>query len=238
MARLRLRHPFLLKILDRFTITLPRYLPVLNRRNDLSGAIRRLAALPAGEMPSTDLLDDLRFSWGNAGFSPSLDLIEHTARCAISTKGPVLECGSGLTTVVLGALLAKRGVPVWSLEHHRKWRIHMRRMVAKHRLGNVTICRTPLRDYGAFSWYDRPRESLPTDFRLVICDGPPRLTQGGRYGLMPVLGESLADDCVIILDDTYRRSERKVIEAWAEHKPLRTREIGESRSLTEISFVQ
>ena len=57
---------------------------------------------------------------------------------------------------------------------------------------------------------------MPKDFSLVICDGPPARTPGGRYGLLPVMKSHLRPGCVILLDDVSRLEEREIIARWAE----------------------
>ncbi|MDY7109676.1 MAG: class I SAM-dependent methyltransferase [Planctomycetota bacterium] len=231
-----LKHPFILKILDRISIGIPTQIQRLRGRPYLAAAVRRIAGLPAGTMPSREMLIALRRSWGNPGYSPSMDLLTATARLALETEGPILECGSGLTTLLLGLLTRPRAIPVWSLEHHPKWHARIRSVIRRHRLAHVTVCHTPLTDYGPFEWYAEPTSLLPDDFRLVICDGPPGMTRGGRYGLMPVMGRRLAEDCIILLDDSHRRREREALEAWMREQELTTTELGTGNCLTEISF--
>ena len=79
---------------------------------------------------------------------------------------------------------------------------------------------SPLRDYGAFSWYDPPLQELPDNFRLVVCDGPPGMTKGGRYGLLPVFGSRLPQGTVIVLDDADRPSEVELLNRWKDEGDL------------------
>jgi hypothetical protein len=73
----------------------------------------------------------------------------------------------------------------------------------------------PLSDYGEFAWYGSPElESMPNNFSLVIADGPPENTKGGRYGLLPVMHAQLAPGAVILLDDAERVSEQTVLNQW------------------------
>lgn len=55
---------------------------------------------------------------------------------------------------------------------------------------------------------------LPARFSLVLCDGPPGNTPGGRYGLLPVLGHRLSPSVVILLDDAGRPDERAIADRW------------------------
>jgi len=76
------------------------------------------------------------------------------------------------------------------------------------------VCDTPLKDYGTFEWYDVSTTSIPRDISLVICDGPPHYTKGGRYGLLPVLSKHLADGAIILLDDYSREHEKQIVKDW------------------------
>ncbi len=77
----------------------------------------------------------------------------------------------------------------------------------------------PLVSYGPFDWYSVGPHVLPRSFSLVVCDGPPGDTRGGRMGLMPVLHDHLAPGCRIPVDDTFRSGERHVIEQWRRAYP-------------------
>ncbi|MDO9580730.1 MAG: hypothetical protein Q7J06_09235 [Bacteroidales bacterium] len=51
-------------------------------------------------------------------------------------------------------------------------------------------------------------------FCLVICDGPPGGTKGGRSGLIPVMRSKLERSALILLDDAARPYERLIAELW------------------------
>ncbi|MCL6640760.1 MAG: class I SAM-dependent methyltransferase [Candidatus Rokubacteria bacterium] len=157
------------------------------------------------------LLSHLVRAWGNYGFAPAREYVEVVAEHARRTRGPVLECGSGLTTLVLAALAGRRGVPVLSLEHLEEWRRGVAAALASLNAPASRVLAAPLRDYGSFAWYAVP-PGLPWDFRLIVCDGPPRTTKGGRYGLLPVLQDSLAPGAVILLDDADRPDEAAILD--------------------------
>lgn len=184
-------------------------------------AIRRVADLPLGVVPDRDLLKDLLAGWGNEGFAAQTDYLEEVCGQAARTSGPVLECGSGLTSVMLGLLAGRRGVQTWSLEHVPEWQSRVTNVLERFEIPNVQICSAPLRSYGEFEWYDAPLAEMPKEFQLVICDGPPGTTAGGRYGLLPVMGERLPAGSVILLDDATRPGEAKVLQRWMSETKLR-----------------
>ena len=55
---------------------------------------------------------------------------------------------------------------------------------------------------------------MPDGFTLVICDGPPGTTKGGRYGFLPMMKQKLKPGCVILLDDAAREQEQLIVEHW------------------------
>lgn len=180
-----------------------------------------LRALSAEELCAPGTLDALRHAWGNTGWSAGLDYLEAVARHAAEAKRPILECGSGLTTLLLGLLTQGRGVAVWSLEHHPTWHARVQDTLDAFGLDHVTLCHAPLKEHapspedaGGYAWYDAPHAQMPTDFGLVVCDGPPGTTPGGRYGLLPVMHDHLAPDAVLLADDAARPAEAAILQRW------------------------
>ena len=88
--------------------------------------------------------------------------------------------------------------------------------IDKYGIKSVRLCVNELRDYNRFCWYDPPLTQMPDNFSVVVCDGPPGETPGGRYGLLPVMQNTLASGCVILLDDAGRPQEREALDRWAQ----------------------
>ena len=152
------------------------------------------------------------YAWGNQGWSALSEFLDEVAVAARSERGPILECGSGLTTLILAAIAERSGAEVWSLEDDPEWFLRIQSVLQEFGL-TVSLRRVPLRSYGEFDWYDVEGLELPV-FSLVVCDGPAGETRGGRYGLLPVLQERLAGGCMVLVDDAARPSERTMLERW------------------------
>lgn len=195
-------------------------------------AMREVAKLAPGEMPSRELLKKLRLGWDNQGWDAKLDYLEEILKHALETKGPVLECGSGLTTLLLGQLGSKRNVETWSLEHNAEWHQRVSKAIARNHVPGIHLCLAPLRDYERFNWYDPPLAEMPPQFSLVICDGPPDLANGGRYGLLPILGDRLASGTVILFDDVREPGQPEVLRRWETERGVNV----ELRETDEVSF--
>lgn len=184
----------------------------------LGVAIARLAELPKGQLPQTRLLEGLSKAWGNEGFSANLPFLVEVATQAVRAEAPILECGSGLTTLVLGLLAGRRGVPVHTLEQMPDWFARISTVLRRHEIP-VQLHLTTLINYGSFEWYELPKVEWPSEFRLVVCDGPPDL--GGRYGLLPLMGSQLPAGATILLDDATTPDEVVVRRRWQAERRLR-----------------
>jgi len=192
----------------------------------LGAAIARLMELPRGEVPAAGLLEALSRAWGNDGFSANLPFLAEVATRAARAEAPILECGSGLTTIILGLLAGRRGVPVHTLEHMPDWFAQISTVLQRHRIPGVQLHLTALIEHGSFEWYDLPKVAWPSEFGLVVCDGPPNL--GGRYGLLPLVGPQLPAGAIILLDDATEAPEILVRQRWQAERWMRE-EVHEGR---------
>lgn len=206
-------------------MTLKKTLRERHRRLVFGRAVRSLRrSLRAGGAVDTEL-DALIYGWNNDGWSASRELMQEVLRCACRTQGAILECGSGLTTLLLGLVAERTRSSVCSLEHDAFWTERVQRTMASYGVTAVDVRLGALRSFGDYSWYSVAPDTLPCDIALVVCDGPPADTPGGRYGLLPMLRPRLAPGCTILLDDAMRPGEQRVLERW--ERELGTRRIVE-----------
>jgi predicted O-methyltransferase YrrM len=121
--------------------------------------------------------------------------------------GPIIETGSGLSSILMAAASGQR---VYSLEHLEHYAGQTRGWAQEAGTGNLSVCFAPLTDD---LWYDAGQFDLPDKFSLGFCDGPPRLC-GTRMRFFEEFGER----CTIIAvddiktDHNYARAVRK----WAD----------------------
>ena len=155
----------------------------------------------------------LRWAWANPN-SAAVEYLVAVAEASAATRGTVLECGSGLSTIVVGAISQRTGNQVVSLENSSWWARHVRWCLGLARAEKVDYRVRPLRSFGTFDWYDLG--TPVANVTLVICDGPIATSQGGRFGLLPVCGEYLAPNARILLDDFERPSEKSVVQRWSD----------------------
>jgi hypothetical protein len=164
--------------------------------------------------PGNRVVIDLIYGWGNESWSAHDEYLAACIDWALNSRGAILECGSGLSTILVGAIAKKRGQKHWVLEHLPEWVTKVQRYLNRYKLDSVILCAKPLKDYGDFCWYDVPLESIPDRFSLVVCDGPPHSTKGERYGLVPIMKERLKPGCVILLNNADRDQELAIARRW------------------------
>jgi hypothetical protein len=202
------------------------------------GALRALIADPVGVAQQPEaILTCLVKGWGNPLWVAQPAYLAACLWAALDSPGPILECGSGLSTLVLAAAARHTGQPLWVLEHQPRWRQQLQGYVRMHQLP-VQITVAPLQDYGPFSWYAPPLTEMPAAFTRVICDGPPGTTPGGRYGLLPIMRARLVPDCLILLDDLHRPEEQAIAARWASERPATLTIVGEDRPYALIQMLK
>jgi hypothetical protein len=207
-----------------------RKVEMLHRGMVLKRAILQLRADPGACLdPGALLVEDLIYGWGNEDWSASPEYLAGCVRETLNSQGPILECGSGLTTVVVGIIADLQGISLHTLEHVEIWGEQVQRALARFGAKNVHLHVSPLTDYGDYQWYSAPHEIRQRRFSLVLCDGPPSATRGGRYGLIPVMRDHLDSRCVILLDDAIREEEQAIADRWQGEAQLSYSKVGRDR---------
>ena len=177
------------------------YLTWVTRKNGTALA-HGLAAIGAGAQ-TLETYAALVAAWNNPWSIPVEELATLVG-LVLATEGPILECGSGLSTLVMGSAAAP-GRELWALEDDAAWLARLNNEARRCRVTGLRLCYAPLRSYGAgaaaVDWYTLP-EGLPERFGLIFCDGPLRKTRGERVGILAAgVLERLAPGGALIMDD-------------------------------------
>lgn len=177
------------------------------------GIRKYIKEIGQGFVPSNGCLQQIYKGWNNP-WSARPHFIKACLTESLNSSGTILECGSGLTTILVGILMQKYNRSVISLEHNCEYAEKINQILIKWKISSVKLKVAPLKSYDKFDWYDTSNITLPNDISLVICDGPPGNTRGGRYGLLPLITNHLSKECTIILDDARRPSEQEIAQQW------------------------
>lgn len=130
----------------------------------------------------------------------------------------VVECGSGVSTVLLARLLRYRGAgSVVAIEHDADWAGLVEELLHREVLGDIArVVHAPLE--GEPLWYARSAlDATPEAIDLLVVDGPP--ADGPAEGLrrapaLPTFEPRLVKGATVILDDLQRPGERDVLARW------------------------
>lgn len=211
----------------------------LNPLNTLDESIAALRVVDPNCIPPTYMISDLQWVGSLLGFRQnSRAYLRHMAQKASSVQGNILECGSGLSSLMLAITAGRRGHHIHTFEHDVETQRKLQGLVARYRLRNITIHHTPIRSYGDFDWYDVPHAKLCPEYQLVICDGPARhLTDSGRYGLFPIMRDRLDPHCRVIMDDSNRSIDRHVIRRWRKEHQIEVQSFGRFLQFAEITCI-
>jgi len=139
----------------------------------------------------------------------------------------VLECGSGLSTLIF-ARYAKNNpeATVVSLDHDKKYFTTTKKMLGKLQR-NVKLILAPL--VGNPPVYNIDLSEYKFDF--VLLDGPPA-KDGGRSEMFDWLYPHLSDRCQVWVDDGDRKDEATSAKRWAEDYSFIIRETNLRKGLT------
>ncbi len=133
----------------------------------------------------------------------------------------ILEIGSGVSTIVAAYGLKQNGKgTVLSLDHDEKYGAKTEGQLQQHGVEEFSKVKyAPLVSYqledSSWQWYDMSSITLPQKIDMLLIDGPPvKTNKNARYPALPLLADRLNDQCVVIVHDANRPSERAIIDKW------------------------
>lgn len=135
------------------------------------------------------------------GFRAAVDL----SRAA---KGPILEIGSGISTILMAAANPKK--KIYAIEHDAEYAAKLEKMTAEAGVGNVFLVTANIKN----GWYDLSEDmgDLPKQFGFALVDGPPRVF-GDRMKFFDALGKRCS---TIMCDDAEDPAYSAKLAGWAE----------------------
>lgn len=156
---------------------------------------RLVSALRAGD-DSPETLCGLAQAWGNTSHSLRPAALQRLHRLTLAATLPVLDVGSGLSTIIAAVAAEKSAVPVFALESDKGYLAKLDAILAH--LGLTVELR-----YCAMvgGWYAVP-DDLPESFAVVNVDGPQDLPRRGL--VYQILADRIAGAHVIADDISFR----------------------------------
>ena len=154
-------------------------------------------------------------------WAASPDLLLYLFGTVGSRRGSlVVECGSGLSTVVFAYALRSVGTGrVIALEHDAEYAERTRDLLDRHGVSEWAEVRfAPLQpvmlEGEEWPWYSG--DALPDGLiDLLFVDGPPgSVREQSRFPALPMLRDRLAAGGIVVMDDYRRSDERAVVERW------------------------
>ncbi len=167
---------------------------------------------------------DIPLPWSDFSIAPDAACIL-VREVLVQQPEFVLECGSGVSTVLIAHCLKRLGRGrLYSLEHEPKWAQQTRRLLRAAGLErNAVVIDAPLvarqvegRSWDWYSKFERQLPDRPID--LLFVDGPPPQKEGrrrsSRYPALPLMADRLSSKALVLLDDVRREGESRMIAAW------------------------
>lgn len=136
---------------------------------------------------------------------------EVLASCVLMARkatGPILEMGSGISTILMAAATDQM---VWCVEHNDFFADRLEDMARIAGLTNIMLVTCPLKDH----WYDLSEDmnALPDKFALALVDGPPRYLGSDRMRFFEVFGTRVN---AVICDDANEGEYAGKLRVWAQ----------------------
>lgn len=185
-------------------------------RDSLAASLRRQAGLSLPWVcerirDGQETLDDLHEARKaiNNPWATEADFLRLAVGMVRSANGPIIEAGSGLTTLLMAA--ARPDLRIYCTEHDPLWLHHLENWGVACGLRNITTLFVPIRD-GWYALGDEEQAALPDSFAMGVVDGPPRLL-GDRMRFFDEFGDRTT---AILCDDADDAGYLAKLRGWAD----------------------
>ncbi|MCK5446005.1 MAG: hypothetical protein KAI73_10305 [Rhodospirillaceae bacterium] len=179
------------------------------RRQNNQTLPRLIERIRSGDEKPEDYVEAIEYINNPWGASDEVLIVAVAA--ARMADGPIVETGSGLTTVVMAA--ANPDHKVWCLEHNKHFADQMIAMARACDVTNINIVHCEIED----GWYaidDADVDAMPAFYALGLNDGPPR-QMGDRMRFFDFFGDACK---VIISDDADDAGYANQLTHWADDR--------------------
>ena len=173
-------------------------------RERVGGRLRREEDLHAWHMLSPLLVQGGYLPWTAGSMRPA-GLVAVCNEIVHGARTRIVECGSGVSTVMLARLLRERDAgALVALEHDRHWAALVQDHLRREALDTIArVVHSPLRGRAAVVRAGG-LDDVPDEVDLLVVDGPPACDPGHgtrRAPALPRFGERLVVGAAVMLDD-------------------------------------
>jgi hypothetical protein len=186
------------------------------RQHGFDRAAKQLVA--GSNVAATDrLVADLFAYWGDPLQQSDERFMRSCLAEARVADGPILQCGTSLTTLVLGAICdqsPEQKKQLWCLEQDSHWANLMRSWLTEYQVGSAHVIHSRARLFNDYVWYSLDPNRLAKKYQLVICDGG-RATVQGAIGAISRLHRRFAEKFVILIRNVTSQTDMKHLATWA-----------------------
>lgn len=185
-----------------------------------------VARLRAGAETEGDYEELVKYA-GNK-WAADVGTLAALSRIARNCRGPIIETGSGLSSIVMAAVSDQQ---VYALEHLEHYAATTHYWAVNGGIRNLSIGCAPLKD----DWYDIGAFELPKKFALGFCDGPPR-----GYGTRTRFLDVLAPRCSVVVVDDFSSDARwqRIVHEYAQQRGLQITKLGRAAMIARSELLK
>lgn len=198
--------------------------------NSLKKFILRDLVLEVKDIRSLELLKNVHseyLPWTGASIHPTA-LLYILNDITIHQRRHIVECGSGISTIYIAGLIKSldADIKLQSIDHDENWlSILNKHLESNDLLDQVDLIHAPLTHCRhcmdqSYEWYDPEildQRIVEEPIDLLFVDGPPAKSRDcdlSRYPALSYFKSKLADQRVVILDDSCRKGELETAKTW------------------------
>ena len=133
------------------------------------------------------------------------------ARCEV-----IVECGSGISTIIIALAIGKRPITFISLEESEHWLGITRKALQEFglldRVRLIHSALTPIEVNGKKTEAHDDSAVANHQVDVLLVDAPP--ARVGRMGVLPRMAKHLRPGALVLLDDAARDGEEECVQTW------------------------
>jgi hypothetical protein len=189
---------------------------VFERCRGMDRCLRKLD-FPPGEPVPMGTVAELYAHWGDPLPQAAEAFLRSALAEAARAEGPIVQCGAGLATLVLGRLCHAAGQQarqLWCLDHDPHWSNVVRSWLTQYQIRSTHVITSRARLFDGYVWYGVEPARLAANISLVLCEGA-RAAPTGALGTLARLGDRLAPRFTLLTRGLTSSSDLKQLDTWA-----------------------